>query len=180
MLPHDATDSPLLARLRAGEQAALQTLFTRHYRPLCDFACQLTKSPDLAEEVVADIFLILWQKRRELEIHTSLRAYLYVAVRRRALQVVKKEHVWDGLDESVEHAATEPFNPLDVLLFRELNYRIDHLVDRLPDPDRLMLRLKMSGLTYKEIAETLELSVKTVEYRLAKSIERVKRGYQQK
>ncbi|QCR24692.1 sigma-70 family RNA polymerase sigma factor [Pontibacter sp. SGAir0037] len=168
----------LLDQIRAGERNALEKLYTIFYKRLCDFACQIVKSSDLAEEVVSDVFLAVWQKRETLEIKTDMKAYLYVAVRNQALAYLKKEKLWEELDEEAQSKAIEHYNPLDMLLFRELNYSLSSIISTLPEPDNLMLRLKLSGMTYSEIAQALDTTEKTVEYRLSKSISFLKRAYQ--
>lgn len=168
----------LLDSIRAGDRTALEKLYTLYYQRLCDFACQIVKSSDLAEEVVSDVFLAVWQKRDTLEIKTSLKTYLYVSVRNQALAYLKKERLWEELNEEAQNQAVEHYNPLDALLFRELNYSLDSLINRLPEPDRMILRLKLSGLSYTEIAQTLSITGKSVEYRLAKAYGFLKRAYQ--
>ncbi|GAB3823559.1 RNA polymerase sigma-70 factor [Pontibacter rugosus] len=169
----------LLNNICAGSRGALEKLYLLYYQCLCDFACQIVKSADLAEEVVSDVFLAVWQKRETLEIRTSLKTYLYAAVRNQALLYLKKERLWEELDEQAQSQAIEHYNPLDALLFRELNYSLDSIINRLPEQDRLILRLKLSGLTYAEVAKTLSLTEKTVEYRLSKSQSFLKRAYHQ-
>ena len=168
----------LLENIRTGDCTALEKLYTIFYQRLCDFACQIVKSADLAEEVVSDVFLTVWQKRETLEVKTNLRTYLYVAVRNQALAYLKKEKLWQELDEQAQEQAVEHYNPLDALLFRELNYSLNNIISRLPELEKAILRLKLSGLSYADIAQTLELTEKAVEYRLAKAQDFLRRAYQ--
>ncbi|MDJ1499092.1 RNA polymerase sigma-70 factor [Xanthocytophaga agilis] len=168
----------LFDRMRQGDRLALDKLYGHFYHRLCDFACQIVKSPDLAEEVVSDVFLLLWQKRESLTIQTTLRAYLYSMVRNQALLYVRKENIYQPLADEFENTQAEYYNPLEALLFHELDFHIDSLINQLPEPDRLILRLKLSGLKYAEIAQAMELSEKTIEYRLSKSIDFLRKTYQ--
>ena len=71
------------ASIAAGDRSAFDTLFRAHYKPLCAFAVQYVKDRDVAEDLVQDLFFRLWQDREKVSITTSLKAYLFTAVRNR-------------------------------------------------------------------------------------------------
>ncbi|SDL49336.1 RNA polymerase sigma factor, sigma-70 family [Catalinimonas alkaloidigena] len=167
-------DPPSLHRivdeLRAGNRLALEELYLHYYQRLCDFACQITHNPELAEEVVVKVFMNLWQHRQLLSISSSLQGYLYATVRRKAQEATSHQLIPGLQKKKAENADEAPFNPLDLLLYQELNYRPNHLVDRLPAQDQLILRLKLSGLSYTEIALTLALSWRHIAASLDRSL----------
>ena len=183
---HDAVivdDRTLLAQLRAGEENAIALLFERYYEALCAFAVAYTSSSAEAEEVVEDVFLHLWEARERLEIRDSVKGYLYMATRNRALnhaRHVRAERRW--ID-----AAWQPDDPPgmgqalpsveDDLHAAEFVRAVRDAVDRLPPRCRQVFLLhRQHGLTYIEIGTALEISPRTVENLIARSLRHLRKG----
>lgn len=163
-------DYLLWSSIRGGDQKAFENLFGKYYGALCDFSAQFLKDRDLAEETVADVFLTFWEKRQQINIDFSVRAYLYKAVKNRSLNKINTVYRFDDTLEEVAEDMESSFNPLDQLLFNELNIRVDNLLNTLPKEEQLIFRLRLTGLTMREISEVLSISTKTIEYRLLKSV----------
>ena len=163
-------DYLLWSSIRLGDQKAFELLFGKYYGALCDFSAQLLKNRDLAEETVADVFLTFWEKRQQITIDFSVRAYLYRAVKNRSLNKINTVYRFDDTLEEVSEDLQASFNPLDELLFNELNIQVDNLLNVLPREEQLIFRLRLTGLTMREISEVLSITTKTIEYRLSKSI----------
>jgi RNA polymerase sigma-70 factor (ECF subfamily) len=157
--------------IKAGDQSAYESLFRACYADLCGFANQFVKDIDAAEDVVQEMFVKLWESRATLSIDRSVNSYLYRAVRNTCLnylkhQQVKQEHL---LHVERSDSATHE-DPLSEL---ELQQRIDKILDGLPTECRRVFELSRSeGLKYKEIAEKLSISVKTVENQMGKALKR--------
>ena len=157
------------APIAAGDRNAFEVLFRSHYRPLCAFAMQYVKDGDKAEDLVQDLFFRLWMDREKTKVTTSLKAYLFQAVRNRCLNAVKvqgrvrslNEEADDGIDEDErteeEHA--------------ERATRVNAAIELLPEERRKVFKLsRHEGLKYHEIAERLGISVKTVENQMGKAL----------
>src|SRR5687768_14336112 len=86
------TAQVLLDRLRADDEAALKELFHLYYDSLVHFVSPMLRDQDRARDVVQDVFFKIWEKRKELQVTTSLKAYLYMAVRNHALNIIKREN----------------------------------------------------------------------------------------
>ncbi|PWJ60599.1 RNA polymerase sigma-70 factor (ECF subfamily) [Dyadobacter jejuensis] len=164
MRKESISDESLLSRLRKDDQQALASLMDRYFEPLCAYGHVLLHDWAQVEELVADVFFSIWSKREELEIHTSLKSYLFVSVKNKALQQLRKESrmPFQDIDSAADDADSEP-NGLERLILQELNQDIIDLVHTLPEKRRIIFELnRFESFTYKEIAELLQISEKTV------------------
>ena len=155
---------------------AFETLFREHYGALCGFAGRYVASPAVAEELVQDLFADLWARRARWAPQTSVRAYLFAAVRNRALNVRKRdalERDW-AAEEVVSEVPTlqRPLERADTALeSEELHRRLDAALESLPERCRLVMRLRWrEQLSYAEIAHVMGISTKGVENQLARGL----------
>jgi len=162
----------LLPALKAGGTTAFEMVFRTYYQPLCNYAYTFVHDRDEAEEIVQSTFLNIWEKRDNLAIHTGVKPYLYAMVRNACLNVlkhekVKQQHVAVEMavaDRSVESTTRS-------VLASELETRIHHAMDKLPEQCRLVFKLsRFEELKYGEIAEQLNISIKTVENQMGKAL----------
>ncbi|WP_353196714.1 RNA polymerase sigma-70 factor [Parapedobacter defluvii] len=160
----NSEENELLPRLRGGDEQALSQLMERHFVPLCCFCDLFMGDMAVSEELVADVFYTIWSKRMTLKIHTSLKSYLYTAVKNKALQ--KKRNLSTSRSvplDSITSEAVDSHNALTQLTLRELNCDIMNLVQTLPEKRRVIFELnRFESFTYKEIATLLQISEKTV------------------
>jgi RNA polymerase sigma-70 factor (ECF subfamily) len=150
--------------LRAGDRQTFEALFRAYHARLCGFAHSYVHNAAEAEELVQDVFLNLWRTRETLEVHTSVRAYLFRAVRNRVLNRnarAKLEQRWlEEIDASHEHIADDAPTPDLQLEESEAGERLRAAIAALPPGCQTVLRLRWEGqLSYAEIAETLVISV---------------------
>jgi RNA polymerase sigma-70 factor (ECF subfamily) len=166
-------DLHLLSRIKTGDNRALDCLFTKYYTPLCRFASFFTSRADLAEEIVADVFFKIWEKRESLNIEKNLRSYLFTATRHTCINYMKQEK--QAMEELSEDIVEGTPGPEDELLFHELESRVSELINFLPQKRKAIFQLnRFEGFTYNEIAEILSLSAKTVENQMGKAIKQLK------
>ena len=159
-------------RLRDGDRAALEEAFRAYYAPLCSFVRQQVGSLDTAEELVQDVFLHVWQRRAQLDPDGSLHALLYRSAHNAALNHLKHLAIERRWARAVA-AAPEPVGAgADAgVRERELSGAIRDAVAALPERCRLVfLMSRQQGLGYAEIAEVLDLSVKTVETQMGRAL----------
>lgn len=157
------------ARIAAGDQDAFEQLFRAHYRPLCAFALQYVKDSDRAEDLVQELFTRLWQDRERTSITTSLKAYLFTAVRNRCLNAVTASRRMRVLDEGMDDRVEDEGRNEDELTERAA--RVQAAIEGLPEERRKVFRLSRDeGLKYHEIAERLGISIKTVENQMGKAL----------
>jgi RNA polymerase sigma-70 factor (family 1) len=161
---------------RFDDQKAYKELFTSLYSPLLLFAKSMVKSRESAEEIVSDVFIRIWEKRRDLEKIDNLRVYLYVSIRNAALNHLKhqKRTTTNSLEEFHAEFTSIYFDPEQLLITADMLALIKRSIDQLPPKCKIIFKLvKEDGLKYREVAEILNLSVKTVENQLAIALQKI-------
>ena len=159
-----------------ASKSRFEALFRDHYAPLVGYAMRITKDKDLAEDLVQQVFVNLWEKRESIEIHSSLKSYLMRAVHNHCLNHVKHEKVRASHRDEVMHdtSVSEAVDPVEQA---ELSLRVNELIDGLPEQCRnVFLLSRRDGRKYKEIAEELNISVKTVENQMGKALRLLRQG----
>lgn len=166
-----AEDSLLLSRLARGDASSFEALFRRYWEPLYGAAFNRLKDSDEAQEVVQNLFADLWQRRAELMVKTSLRAYLYTALKYTVLDHIRAQVVREKYVKAIQHTPESPHNPTaDTVAYRELESTIHQGIRRLPERCRQVFRLRrLEHYSVKEIAQQLDISPKTVENQLTKA-----------
>lgn len=162
--------------VRNGCYKSFCELFTLYYQPLCIYAMRVVNYREIAEEVVSDVYMKLWKNREQITVHTSFEAYLYRSVRNQALDYLKlktyrpqKNEPLEAVDRSTAYA--DYHTPSDELCFNELFDEVECLVNQLPRQCQLIFRLnRENGLRYREIAEHLQISIKTVETQMGRAL----------
>jgi RNA polymerase sigma-70 factor (ECF subfamily) len=184
--PSDPVPSPsadLESRIRAGDVRAFEELFRAHYESLCRFAYRYLLDTALVEDLVQDLFAHLWADRARLELRGSVRAYLFAAVRNRALNVRKRqlvEHDW-ARDEALPdvralHRAPAP--PDHVLDAGERESQLRSAIESLPERCRLVMQLRwQEQLSHAEIAAVMGISLKGVEAQLARGLQSLRQRF---
>lgn len=160
------------ALLKTGDITAFEMLFRTYYQPLCNYAYTFVQNRDEAEEIVQSTFLSVWEKRENLEIRTAVKPYLYAMVRNACLNVLKHEKIKQQ-HAAVELAVAEKSveSVTRTVMASELETKIYEAMERLPQQCRLIFKLsRFEELKYSEIAEQLDLSVKTVENQMGKAL----------
>jgi len=158
------------------DQAAYRELFILLHSRLKQFAYSILKSAEEAEELVSDVFIKIWQKRSELTGIESPLLYLYATTKNLALNRLEKQkrHQNFSPDEWLVQMNSVYFDPEKLMLTEEMMRQIKTAINDLPPRCRLVFKLvKEDGLKYREVAELLQLSVKTIEAQMAIALRRV-------
>ena len=166
-------------KLAAGDIKAFEMLYNEQYNSLCHFAHRFVLDLDTSREIVQGVFISIWEKRTCLPVEISLKSYLYTSVRNRCLDYLKHlnvEYEYEKMKiREIRDSGDNSFNtiddPLDGLITKELENAIKDAIESLPDKCREIFELsKYKGLKYREIAEELNISVKTVETQMSRAI----------
>jgi RNA polymerase sigma-70 factor (family 1) len=165
-------DDAILLKLKQNDEQALELLFKTHYKALLRFAKTILKDASQAEDTVQDVFIKIWEKRQNLIINTSLKSYLYMAVRNHCLNALKLNERKYWMEEGMENDEKIASNDVEnKLIAKSLQQQITQAVELLPDKCKLTFQLsRYENMSYKEIAETMNVSIKTVENQMGKAL----------
>ena len=161
-----------LRKIRGGDVLSFEFLFHQFYPGLCSYAETLVKKQEIAEEVVQDVFYNIWKNRESLRINRSWQSYLYRSVYNNSMMYfrrTRREYLTeDGF--SPESNVSSP-DPSQEMLYRELSELVLKTLEDLPERTREIFRMnRQEGFKYKEIAQKLSISVKTVEANMGKAL----------
>ena len=147
-------------------------LFKTYYQPLCHYAYTFLQDKEDAEEIVQSTFLLVWEKRESLAIRTSVKPYLYAMVRNACLNVLKHNKIKQRhAGEEIALADKSSDSVMHAVSSNELEHRIQRAIEVLPEQCRIVFKLsRFEELKYSEIAEQLDISIKTVENHMGKAL----------
>lgn len=168
----------VLTQIKEGNIKAFETLFRQYYTPLSLYAASITGETDVAEEIVEELFYVLWKDREKLEIFHSIKSYLYRSVRNRSIQYCEHQDVRKRYQDAVlsipENVASA--DPQEQIEYKELQQLIDKTLKKLPERRFQIFRLHHTeGKKYSEIASLLSLSVKTVEKEMTRALQTLRK-----
>jgi len=170
-------DAQWVQGVRRGDSAAFEALFSAYYERLVRFTYGYVKTRSAAEEVVQDVFLNIWAQRERWDVQGAVRTYLYAATRNCALNRPRRselEQRWsDGVGDEKDVTAIVPRVPQanEQAELAELDAAIRRAIDQLPPRCRETFVLsRQHHLSYEQIAEVMEVSVKTVQEQIARAL----------
>lgn len=168
----DLPEQRQIEALVAGDITAFEMIFRTYYQPLCNYAYTFLQDKENAEEIVQSTFLNVWEKRETLSIRTAVKPYLYAMVRNACLNVIKHEKIKQK--HAVEELAIGVHSYDSVshtVAGSELELKIQQAMEQLPEQCRLVFKLsRFEELKYSEIADQLNISIKTVENHMGKAL----------
>lgn len=167
----------LQQRIAEYEDAvAYKKLFSLFFLPLKSFSYSILKSNEAAEEVVSDVFVEIWARRKQLMEIENLKMYLYISVRNaslRQLQKIQKIKTLSLDDVDITFASAD-LNAADSIISKELVSKIETAIEQLPSQCKIIYKLaKEDRLKYKDIGELLSISVKTIDNQIATALKKI-------
>lgn len=166
----------LVNRIAADDPLAYKELFLLYQPRLVNFSLSITHSKESAEEIVSDVFLKIWLNRTTLNGIKNLHLYLYVSTKNASINYVlqQKKRYSFSLDEVLVELKSIYFDPEQLMITAEMVKRIHQAIQQLPPKCRLIFKLvKEDELKYKEVAELLQLSIKTVEAQMTIALRKI-------
>lgn len=146
-------------------------VFKHYYTPLCSHAIRFVYSQTYAEDIVSEVFMEFWQKSHYKKIHTTFRAYLFQAVRNRALNFIRKEFGREVQPVQENDLLEKSPTPEQVLMYEEFYQKVQDGIEKLPPKcKKVFLMSRYEGMPLKEIAQAQNISVRTVETHISKAL----------
>lgn len=168
----DIVEQEMISRIRAGDEAAFEKVFRTYAKLLHAYGYTLLNNSHIAEEMIQDLFLKIWEQRGVLQIHTSLKAYLYRSLHNDCMNHLRHVKVKKNYEATVtkDGSGVKQHQPINRLEVKEIQQKLRSGLSKLPEACRTVFQLsRFEHLTYKEIASQLGISVKTVENQMGKA-----------
>lgn len=158
-------------KIRCGDAEAFEHLFKKYCQPLINFARRFVQDTQSAENIVQDVFLKIWSIRKELNPTLNIKSYLYTAVRNGALKQLRHQTVEQRTADRLTLPDFDLITPEDNLTEKELTAAVHQAVAELPEKCRIIFAMnRYDHLSYKEIAEIQNISIKTVETQMSRAL----------
>lgn len=164
------TDEELFIAIKNGNKKAFDTLFIKYFPMLCAYARQFL-SHEASEDIVQDVMMEIWEKRQSIEITGTVSSYLFGAVRNRCIShytnIKRRERIHRLIFEEIQEQIEAP----DYYTAKELFHHLQEALKKLPPTYREAFeRNRFDGQTYRQIADELGVSPKTIDYRICQSL----------
>jgi RNA polymerase sigma-70 factor, ECF subfamily len=159
-----------------SDLTTVEQLFNAYQPMLFRLAFRLVREEDVAKDLVQNVFFQLWKNRDSVALGPATRSYLYKATTHAALNYLEhQKRTRVRQQEYTQQASQQTLSEADQLAEQELQMRIQHAIDRLPPKCRVIFLLsRQEGLSYKQIASQLDLSLKTVENQMGIALEKLR------
>jgi RNA polymerase sigma-70 factor (ECF subfamily) len=172
-LSSENTNAKIISLQQGLDEKSFEQIFKTHFKPLCFFARKYIKDTDICKEIVHNVFVNIWEKRNNIDLQKNIKSYLFSAVYSRCMNHIRDQKKFDG--NATDHIEVmEKMDERDIeqkMAETELEDRINVAIQSLPEKCREVFQLnRMEGLKYKEIAEKLGISIKTVENQVSKAL----------
>jgi RNA polymerase sigma-70 factor (ECF subfamily) len=179
MLDINISDEILIAAIKESDYVSYNKLFVRYYNPLCQYAYSLLMDRDDSEDVIQELFLILWNSRKKIIITENVSGYLYRMAKNLSLNHLRSAKNYQAMLENQSKADSYyEDNRLEADEFRIALY---DCIGRLPQRSREVFLLhRVKGYRQKDISEKLSVSVKTIKNQIWTSLQRLKKCLESK
>ncbi|MDT3367867.1 ECF RNA polymerase sigma-E factor [bioreactor metagenome] len=165
----------LLKQIAAGDNDAFRLFYDRYYLQVYRFASYFVESSLLIEEIVSDVFCIIWQRREKLSQIEYFERYLYTITKNKAFYYLRNEQKISFTElDPLAGIITDDLDPEYLMVDKEFADSLKQAVDELPDRCRIIFMMaREEGLKYKEIADILSISEKTVNAQMVLAIKKL-------
>lgn len=170
-------DTQLLQLLSTEGEKVIEQLFRKHYSFLCKSIYRIIPDEHITEDLAQEVFYELWKKRERIKINTSVKAYLKRAALNKALNYIRDQKIDFRNAPPKEDLQSQVFSTLQHLSADDLQAQIDNAIDSLPERCRLVFVLsRFEDMSYQEIADQLDISIKTVENQISKALKSLRQS----
>lgn len=172
----DRTDKALIRRITQGDERAFQEMFYAYKDRLFSYCCRFTKSEELAEEIIHDALLKVWNDRHRLDPEQSLIGYLYTVTRNLSLNFLKKVAAEEALKQRVRYRTPHFHNDTEEAIdYANLKQIAKMAIGALPAQQQRVYRMSRDQhMTYEEIGQCLGISPNTVKNHVIKALHAIR------
>lgn len=158
------------------DETSFEMLFRSHFTGLCFFAQKYVKDLDTAREIVQEAFISMWDKRETIDMNRPVKSYLSMIIHNKCTNYLRDNRKFDSYILDIENLLDVPeYEATDSLVADELKVHIDVAISELPEKCREIFVLnRFENLKYQEIADQLNISVKTVETQMSKALQHMR------
>jgi RNA polymerase sigma-70 factor (family 1) len=166
------SDQILLGKCREDDTRAYEQLFERYFNVLYDFSLNYVRNSAIAEELVMDLMLNIWQKRYELEIAGEVSSYLFSAMKNTLFNFIRrKQSQTVSIEPALEYRLVEKRSADHELQHKELEQVYQSKLKELSPQRRKIFKLsREEDMTYLQIAKSMDLSVNTIKTQMLASL----------
>ena len=161
----------LVRKLKRGDISSFDTLYKHYYKKVYLFARGILKSHEDAENLVQEVFVKIWEKRKELDASLSFESFVYTISYNTSISLIRKKLSEKSFQEEWFRRIQNEMQVVNEADYNDLNDRAKKLIEQLPPRRRqVYVMSREEGLTYLEISKRLGISVNTVENHIAASL----------
>jgi len=172
----------LIKKIREGDEYAFEIAFLKYHAPLCRYVWKFVRSEELSKEIVQDLFTEIWESRQKLDATGHLRGFLFEVARNKALDLIQHQKIVNDYISEAKRQKVDSYNHNSARngsYDQSIHKILQESIGDLPPRGRQILKLKTyEGLTYKEIAKYLDISVKTVETHMRRVLKKLRKKLQ--
>ena len=163
--------------ISALDNKSFEELFKTYFKPLTSFAYKFVKDIDDAKSIVHDVFMKLWEKKEDIDLSKSVKSYLFTSVNNRSLNFIRDHKKFVNEELVMDQQFEEHWETVDELSSVEIQQKVDATLKELSPKVREAFHLSRNeGLKYKEIAEKMGISVKTVETHISNALRELRKN----
>ena len=157
------------------DEITFEKLFKSNFKGLCLFALRFVKDYDVAKEITQDAFISLWEKRDTIDLSRQVKSYLATAIRNKSFNYLRDNKKFNNEIQDFERIVEPDYKSNDLLENKELKAEITRAIDELPEKCREVFMLsRFENKKYQEIADKLQISIKTVEAQMSKALQHMR------
>ena len=170
VMQNEATKT-LLESIKQGRKPALQTVFELHYSEVCRAIFKLIPDAALMEDLAQEVFIRFWEKREQIEVVESIGGYLHRMAVNEALAYLRRRRYFEDVSEALHLPADAADHTESEVLRQDLALQLQAALNTLPPRCRVVFQLsRFEEMSYREIAEQMDISIKTVENQMGKAL----------
>lgn len=172
----DEKEQQIIQEIRSGNKQVYKHLFELYYPALSAFAFKYLKDIDSSREIVQDLFVNIYEKRESIEVKDSLKAYLFRSTRNKCLNALRQKKTKREYHELITRNMESVADLNDQIMQVELENEIFRVVESLPPKCKdIFIMSRVSGRTNSQIADELEISIRTVETQISKTLREIRK-----